>query len=208
MPPCTAPRTGAAIGSRCSTRPCRPAPPSCCASTASCARRSSAPSSSVHYQPKVALAHGRDHRRRGAAALAPPRAGPGAAVGVHRRGRGHRLDRADRPVGARGGRTPGSRLGRPDRCRLDFVVAVNLSARQTHRARPRRARRRVLARHYDWPADQPHPRADREHPHRRWRRDARCARGSQAPRREARHRRLRHRLLVAVATCTGSRSTS
>ena len=54
----------------------------------------------LHYQPIVALRNRRDHRGRGAAALAAPRARPARPGRVHPGRRGERPDRADRALGA------------------------------------------------------------------------------------------------------------
>jgi diguanylate cyclase (GGDEF)-like protein len=64
----------------------------------------------LHYQPQVDGA-GERHRRRGAAALAPPRARHGFAGRVHPSGRGNRADSADRPVGAGSGLFAAQGLG-------------------------------------------------------------------------------------------------
>ena len=64
----------------------------------------------VYYQPIVDLDDRRASRRRGAAALGAPRAGPAAARRVHRRRRGDRAHRADRRVGARPGLPAGAAL--------------------------------------------------------------------------------------------------
>ena len=58
---------------------------------------------SLHYQAKVNFKIGRDHGRRGAAALAEPRARLGVAGAVHPARRGDGPDRADRHVGAADG---------------------------------------------------------------------------------------------------------
>ena len=61
----------------------------------------------LHYQPVVALGTARGVGRRGAAALAPPRARPRPAGPVHPVRRGDRPDRPDRPLGAARGVPPG-----------------------------------------------------------------------------------------------------
>ena len=83
------------------------------------------------YQPMLDLRERADRRRRGAAALAPPRRGVSRARRVHPDRRGKRADRPHRPLGARAGlraRPPrGSRMGYP------LNISVNVSARQLER---------------------------------------------------------------------------
>ena len=67
----------------------------------------------LHYQPIVALGTGRPDRIRGPAALAAPAARPHRPGRIHPHGRGDRVDRADRLVGARGGLPADGRLARP-----------------------------------------------------------------------------------------------
>ena len=92
----------------------------------------------LHYQPQVDLAQRRGGRRRGADPLARPGARRGLAGRVHPGGRGERLHRRDRRLGAAPGRRarrpPGGR--RPARC----AVSVNVSALQFQPARLRRRR--------------------------------------------------------------------
>ena len=140
---------------------------------------------------------GARRRRRGAGALAAPRARAAAARRVHPGRRGDRADRPDRRVGARRGLPPGGGVARRPPGSRPICVSVNLSPRQV--AQPDLAA--------PWPTV---ARGDRA----RARRcctleitesvlmdDAEAA--SQTldaparPRRPARARRLRHRLLVA-----------
>ena len=84
-------------------------------SRATSSTRSSAASSTLHYQPVVAPRDGRSERLRGAAALAAPDARHRAAARLHPARRGDRPDRADRPPRAARGvprRRPPER-GRP-----------------------------------------------------------------------------------------------
>ena len=62
----------------------------------------------LHYQPVVRLSDGGGLGRRGAAALAPPRARLLGPDDVHPARRGDRPDRADRPLGAARGLPPGA----------------------------------------------------------------------------------------------------
>ena len=68
----------------------------------------------LHYQPLVRLARRRGHRRRGAAALAPPHPRPHPALRVHPVRRGERADRPDRPLGPARGVPSGQALPRAD----------------------------------------------------------------------------------------------
>ena len=150
---------------------------------------------------------GPDRRRRGARALGASRARPRPARRVRAAGRGDRADRAARPPRpARGlprrpaaGRTP-----RPTPSVEPLRMHVNLSVAEL---RDPDLVDNVLAsiagvRH------RPEPARDRDHrvPAARRRRRGALPRAARA-RRQDRARRLRHRLLVAVATCTRCRWT-
>ena len=82
----------------------------------------------IYYQPKVDLATRRDHRRRGAAALAPRDARLDCAGHLHSGGRGDRPHRAARRLGHSRGlpaaqRWAGTALGH-------LTIAVNVSVQQ------------------------------------------------------------------------------
>ena len=64
----------------------------------------------LHYQPRMRIADGRAHRRRGAGALVASAPRPARAGQVHRRRRGLRAHRADRRVGARARLPAGARM--------------------------------------------------------------------------------------------------
>ena len=118
-------------------------------------------------------------------------------------------DRAARPLGARARRAAQPRAwqrARPTARLVDEREPVRPPAPATRRSSTRCAR--VLD--DDRPRPRlPHARDHRERAHAATpTRRSRALREPQGPRRAARHRRLRHRLLVARATCAGSRSTS
>ena len=66
----------------------------------------------LHYQPLVTPAQRRDHRPRGAGALAPPQARPARPRRLRPGRRGKRPDRADRALGAGSGLPPGAGVAR------------------------------------------------------------------------------------------------
>ena len=79
----------------------------------------------LYYQPIFDTRTRRDDRRRGAAALARPRARRArAAERVHPRGRGDRADRADRRLGDRRGLRAAGRLGRARHAAADLGQRV------------------------------------------------------------------------------------
>ena len=141
-------------------------------------------------------ARDRSHgRRRGADPLDRARRHDGAAERVHPPRRGARPDRADRRLGGAGARVPGAGLARArhrPRDRVQPLAAAVLAARprrahpRSHRRRRRRSGARAGRDHGDLGDDGSRSRAgDPLGP---------------APRRPAdRDRRLRHRVLVAVA---------
>ena len=140
---------------------------------------------------------GAHRRRRGAAALGPPRARPARARRLHRRRRGDRAHRADRRVGARAGVPAGAAVagGPPERApALGQRQPVGPPARQPVADRHRRATSSSA------PASTPTCSGSRS-PRASLMRDAEAstvdAPGAQGPRRAPRGRRLRHRLLVA-----------
>ena len=150
--------------------------------------------------------HGQDRRRRGARALGAPGARARPARRVRPARRGDRADRPARPPRPARGLPPGAPLaGRRDRPTVEPLrMHVNLSVAEL---RDPGLVENVLAcdpgvRH------RPGPARDRDHrvPARRRRRRGALPRAARA-RREDRARRLRHRLLVAVATCTRCRWT-
>ena len=98
---CTRPRPPAATASGSSPPTCAPPPSAGRCWPASCARPSTAGQLVLHYQPMLRPAHRRGHRRRGAGALAAPRARPAAAGGVRAAGRAARAHRPADPLGAR-----------------------------------------------------------------------------------------------------------
>ena len=67
----------------------------------------------LYYQPKIHAPERADHRRRGAAALAPPAARHDQPERLHPDGRTQRPDRRARRLGHRRGLPPGPRLARP-----------------------------------------------------------------------------------------------
>ena len=80
-------------------------------------------------------------RRRGAAALEPPRARHGRTRRVHPARRGHRPDRADRALGAARGLPPGAPDARELRPDAPVTMAINLSISSS--STPTRRRRRA-----------------------------------------------------------------
>ena len=103
----------------------------------------------LHYQPIFDTSTRELTRRRGAAALARPRARRArAAERVHPRGRGDRADRADRRLGDRRGLRAAGRLGRARHAAADLGqrLAAPAAPARLHRARqapPARERRRA-----------------------------------------------------------------
>ena len=99
------------------------------------ARAAQRPPARARHRPvRAALPAGRPPRRRlglgrrGAAALAAPRAGPGPAGRVHPDRRGDRADHPDRPLGAARGLPPARAPRAPDGTPLR--MSVNLSLKQ------------------------------------------------------------------------------
>ena len=166
----------------------------------------------LHYQPKVAR-RGRHRRRcRGAGALAPPDARPGAAGRVHPARRAVGPDApADRPASSTW-RWPRSPSGARDGLRVPVAVNVSMrdlqdrafadAARPARLRRLRRAGRPALILEITERVLMADVAGRLRHPRR-----ARCARRAAQP------RRLRHRLLLAgaaqaAAGAARSRSTA
>ena len=102
---------------------------SCCATCASAIARGEL---ELYYQPKVDAPQRRDHRRRGAGALAAPAARHRQPDGVHPDGRALRPDRRARRLGDRRGLPPDPRLARRTAC----ACAWRSTCRCTSCARP------------------------------------------------------------------------
>ena len=84
----------------------------------------------LHYQPKIDLTHRRDHRRRGAAALASIRSSACLPpMQVHSGCGGDRSDHSDRPLGAARRRARRTWMAARRGC-APISMAVNLSPRQ------------------------------------------------------------------------------
>ena len=151
----------------------------------------------LEYQPVASLASGKSARHGGAGALGAPRQGPPPAGQLRRPGRGVRAHRrawaagCSRPA-ARRWRAGGPCTPRP----TTPSWRVNVSPRQLesqqllpaleHAARQERAA-----------GGRAHARDHRDGPRRRRRRPPRAPERAARLRRAARHRRLRHRLLLA-----------
>ena len=197
-PPCTGPRTGAGPGGSCSTTPCGPAPSTASTSRTRCAAPSTAASCACFYQPIVDLRDRADRRRRGAAALGAPRAGPAPAratsspsprrPGSSCPSASWVLDQACRQVQRWQASMPGARP----------AARVASTSRAASSATP--------ASSTTWPRCSPTPASTRRASSSRSPRacswtTSRCRAETlgrlQDARRAARRRRLRHRLLVA-----------
>ena len=159
----------------------------------------------VYYQPLVDLASARDHRARGAGALGAPRPRHAAARPVHPARRGDRADRAARSPGAAHRTTRRRALAERDHeTHSDLHIAVNVSGRQLQdpgivddirlaiRASGIEPSTVVLeiTESVLLPGDGV---------------DRRAAERPRRARRTSLHRRLRHRLLVAVLPADASR---
>ena len=151
----------------------------------------------LHYQPKVDLTQRRDHRRRGAAALAASGARHAAAAEVHSAGRGDRPDRADRPLGAAHGVRAGHGLaarGLAGRSRWRSTCRRGSSSTRTCCATSRRRWRRAgmppKLLQLEITESMVMQNVERGDPH---------ARRDPGARRAACDRRFRHRLFVDVA---------
>ena len=152
----------------------------------------------VEFQPVVDLTQPRAARRRGAGALESPAARHRHAGRLHLDRRGIGPDRRARPPGA--GRRVHARSARWS----DSVAAGERPARGGQHLRPPPAAgrpgrgRAPRARGLGPRSRQPGDRADREHDHAEHRGQPGALPRAEGARRAARHRRLRHGLLVAL----------
>ena len=133
-----------------------------------------------------------------------------APARVHPARRGDRAHRPDRPLGPRARRAARRPRGSWPRRQPPLTVSVNLSAPPARRSPTSSSDvAPTLAEHRPRPAPPRSSRSPRACCIARRRTPASAAlERARRPRRAARDRRLRHRLLVARATCGGSRSTS
>ena len=145
----------------------------------------------LHYQPKMDLETGRDHRRRGAHPLASPAPRTRVSGAIHPDRRRVRLHRADRPVGAARSVPPGQILAGLPACGRSASRSTSRGGAARQRVRCRRERHPQETR--------PRPalsgaRADRNAPDAGPEVHDRRPPGPQGHGRAARARRLRNRL--------------
>ena len=139
---------------------------------------------------------GRDHGRRGAAALAEPRAGLGVAGALHPARRGDGPDRADRQMGAQDGVRAERRVAEAGAAPRRHV-GESVDAPDERRGAG--SRDRGSARGHGHGPGAARARGHREHDHAQRRARRARADGDQGLGRSPRDRRFRHRLLVARA---------